>query len=243
MTASYAFIPDPGTNFTAGEEPAIATRLTMLAKELHANIYGISGYRSPAHSTEVGGSSNDPHTKGQAADVGVNGSLRSSATQLTNSELAKVGLWRPFDLTGQDPAEVNHIQLLPSAGGPNVAGVSSTASATKAEEKKLEGEASGPGLIGQGLGDIGSAGKAVLNAPGELITGGVSDVAGEVASGLFGDIKEAFGADFVKGLLYVVLAGGGAVLVITGISRSTGLHPAQGAKKVATVAATGAVLA
>lgn len=69
------------------------------------------------------------------------------------------------------------------------------------------------------------------------------EAATKAVSGLFGDVKEAVGADFVKGLLYVVLAGGGAMLIITGISRSTGLRPAQGAKKVAGIAATGAVLA
>jgi hypothetical protein len=137
----------------------------------------------------------------------------------------------------------NHGPLFHGAAAPAPAIAGSTASKTAALTKALQTEATKEGPLGSALGDVGSAGKAVLNAPGEFLTGAGSDAAGAVVSGVFGDIKEAVGADFVKGLLYVVLAGGGAMLIITGISRSTGLRPAQGAKKVAGIAATGAVLA
>jgi hypothetical protein len=80
-------------------------------------IYGISGYRSPAHSVAVGGFANDPHTQGKAEDIGVNSLLRSSAAQISGTELARFGLYRPFD-PSDDPgnSEVNHIQLIPSTG-------------------------------------------------------------------------------------------------------------------------------
>ena len=78
-------------------------------------IYGISGYRTPAHSVAVGGFADDPHTKGEAEDIGVGSLLRSSAAQISEAELARFGLYRPFDPT-DDPnnTEVNHIQLIPS---------------------------------------------------------------------------------------------------------------------------------
>jgi hypothetical protein len=109
------------------------------------------------------------------------------------------------------------------------------------EEKFFEGITNPFGIPTNSSG-IPKAGATVSDA-GSAAGNAAGDVAGEVASGLFGDVKEAVGADFVKGLLYVVLAGGGAALIISGVSRSTGLHPAQGAKKIAAGAATGAMLA
>jgi len=110
------FLPDPGADFTVGQEPAIARALNALGQKLGVTIYGISGYRSPAHSVAVGGSANDPHTRGEAADIGVGGQTRISAAELTNKMLASVGLYRPFDPTN-DPSnpEVNHVQLLANA--------------------------------------------------------------------------------------------------------------------------------
>lgn len=62
-------------------------------------------------------------------------------------------------------------------------------------------------------------------------------IASEAASGavskVFGWVEEAFGQELVKGLLYVALAGGGAVLLVSGVSRAAGLHPAQAARKAA----------
>jgi hypothetical protein len=112
------FVPDPGTSQTEGQLPLLTARLDALAKALGVVIYGISGYRTPAHSVAVGGYADDPHTKGLAEDIGVNSLLRSSAAQISEAELAKFGLYRPFDPSG-DPnnTEVNHIQLIP-AGGP-----------------------------------------------------------------------------------------------------------------------------
>jgi hypothetical protein len=111
------FIADPGTSQTEGELPELTAALNALGKALGVTIYGISGYRSPAHSVAVGGFANDPHTQGKAEDIGVNSLLRSSAAQISGTELARFGLYRPFD-PSDDPgnSEVNHIQLIPSTG-------------------------------------------------------------------------------------------------------------------------------
>ncbi|MDQ6745729.1 MAG: D-Ala-D-Ala carboxypeptidase family metallohydrolase, partial [Actinomycetota bacterium] len=112
------FVADPGTSQTEGELPRLTAQLNALARSLGVVIYGISGYRSPAHSVAVGGFANDPHTQGMAEDIGVNSLLRSSAAQISEAQLARFGLYRPFDPTG-DPnnPEVNHLQPIP-AGGP-----------------------------------------------------------------------------------------------------------------------------
>ena len=121
------FVPDPGTQQTQGQLPILTSRLNALAKALGVVIYGISGYRTPAHSVAVGGFADDPHTKGMAEDIGVNSLLRSSAAQITEVQLARFGLYRPFD-PSDDPSnsEVNHIQLIPAGGPLSVAQASST---------------------------------------------------------------------------------------------------------------------
>jgi Peptidase M15 len=113
----WGFVADPGTIQDVGELPIITRDLNELGIYLHVTIYGISGYRSPAHSVAVGGYADDPHTKGEAEDIGVNSLLRSSAAQITEAELAKFGLYRPFDPTDDpDNTEVNHVQLIPNGG-------------------------------------------------------------------------------------------------------------------------------
>ncbi|MFZ0043398.1 MAG: D-Ala-D-Ala carboxypeptidase family metallohydrolase [Solirubrobacteraceae bacterium] len=116
-SSAPGFVADPGTQQTEGQLPEITAQLNALAKALGVTIYGISGYRSPAHSVAVGGFADDPHTKGEAEDIGVNSLLRSSAAQITEAELAKFGLYRPFD-PSDDPnnTEVNHLQLIPHGG-------------------------------------------------------------------------------------------------------------------------------
>jgi hypothetical protein len=111
------FIADPGTSQTEGELPTLTSQLDALGKALGVTIYGISGYRTPAHSVAVGGFADDPHTRGEAEDVGVDSLLRSSAAQISEAELARFDLYRPFD-PSDDPGntEVNHIQLIPKAG-------------------------------------------------------------------------------------------------------------------------------
>jgi hypothetical protein len=111
------FAADPGTIQSVGQLPVLTARLDQLAKALGVVIYGISGYRTPAHSVAVGGFADDPHTKGEAEDIGVNSLMRSSAARITPAQLAQYGLYRPFD-PSDSPAntEVNHIQLIPSGG-------------------------------------------------------------------------------------------------------------------------------
>ena len=113
----WGFVADPGTVQNVGELPIITRDLNALGQYLHVTIYGISGYRSPAHSVAVGGYADDPHTKGEAEDIGVNSLLRASAAQITEAEMAKFGLYRPFDPTDDpDNTEVNHVQLIPHGG-------------------------------------------------------------------------------------------------------------------------------
>jgi len=100
---SFGFFQAPGTNYGVGDEPTIAARLDALGKALQLHLIGISGYRSPAHSVEVGGFANDPHTRGQASDTpGVEG--------VPEGTLQQFGLERPFP----GAAEADHIQLLGS---------------------------------------------------------------------------------------------------------------------------------
>jgi peptidoglycan hydrolase CwlO-like protein len=96
----YGFFPAPGTNYSAGVEPELARRLDRLGKALRLHLIGLSGYRSPQHSVEVGGFANDPHTRGEASDTpGVEG--------VSEQTLLQFGLTRPFP----GPAEADHIQL------------------------------------------------------------------------------------------------------------------------------------
>lgn len=98
--ADAGFFPAPGTNYSVGQEPTIAARLNTMAKALCLHLIGLSGYRSPQHSVEVGGFADDPHTRGEASDTpGVEG--------VPESTLLRFGLTRPFP----GPAEADHIQL------------------------------------------------------------------------------------------------------------------------------------
>jgi len=100
----YGFFPAAGTNYSVGEEPTLAEHLNTLGKALHLHLIGISGYRSPQHSVEVGGFANDPHTRGEASDTpGVEG--------VSESTLNQFGLTRPFP----GAAEADHIQLAGTA--------------------------------------------------------------------------------------------------------------------------------
>jgi peptidoglycan hydrolase CwlO-like protein len=95
------FFPAAGTNYSYGNEPEIAQRLDRLGKAVHLHLIGLSGYRTPQHSVEVGGFANDPHTRGEASDTpGVEG--------VPEGTLNKFGLTRPFG----GAAEADHIQLL-----------------------------------------------------------------------------------------------------------------------------------
>jgi peptidoglycan hydrolase CwlO-like protein len=103
--AGSGFFQAPGTNYSVGVEPELASRLNTMGKALGLHLIGISGYRTPEHSVEVGGFANDPHTRGDASDTpGVEG--------VPEATLEQYGLTRPFP----GAAEADHIQLL---GGPS----------------------------------------------------------------------------------------------------------------------------
>ena len=90
-----------GTNYSVGEEPIIAARLDSLGRAAQLHLIGISGYRTPAHSVEVGGFTDDPHTRGQASDTpGVEG--------VPEATLEEFCLTRPFG----GAREADHIQEL-----------------------------------------------------------------------------------------------------------------------------------
>jgi peptidoglycan hydrolase CwlO-like protein len=94
------FFAAGGTNYSVGNEPEIAARLDRMGKGLHLHLIGISGYRTPQHSLEVGGFADDPHTRGEASDTpGVEG--------VPEAVLESYGLTRPFG----GAAEADHIQL------------------------------------------------------------------------------------------------------------------------------------
>lgn len=94
------FFQAAGTDYSVGNEPELAARLDRMAKALHLHLIGISGYRTPEHSLEVGGFADDPHTRGEASDTpGVEG--------VPESVLNAYGLTRPFG----GAAEADHIQL------------------------------------------------------------------------------------------------------------------------------------
>lgn len=100
---AFGFFPAAGTNYAMGDEPTLAARLDRMARALHLHLIGLSGYRTPQHSVEVGGFSDDPHTQGEASDTpGVEG--------VPEATLNRFGLTRPFG----GAAEADHIQLVGS---------------------------------------------------------------------------------------------------------------------------------
>ncbi len=97
----FGFFQASGTNYSVGDEPTIAARLDALGRALQLHLEGISGYRTPQHSIEVGGFADDPHTRGEASDTpGVEG--------VAEATLERFCLTRPFG----GAAEADHIQLL-----------------------------------------------------------------------------------------------------------------------------------
>ena len=97
----FGFFPAAGTDYSVGEEPIIAARLDALGRALQLHLIGISGYRTPQHSVEVGGFADDPHTRAEASDTpGVEG--------VPEATLERFCLTRPFG----GAREADHIQEL-----------------------------------------------------------------------------------------------------------------------------------
>jgi peptidoglycan hydrolase CwlO-like protein len=96
---AYGFFPAAGTNYSVNQEPVIAARLDALGRALGLHLIGVSGYRTPEHSVEVGGFADDPHTQGIASDTpGVEG--------VPEATLERFCLTRPFG----GAREADHIQ-------------------------------------------------------------------------------------------------------------------------------------
>lgn len=113
---SDGFFPAPTANYSVGQEPEIAGRLDQLGRAKGLHLVGLSGFRSPGHSVEVGGSADDPHTCGAASDTpGVEG--------VSEATLEQFGLTRPFP---GDPKEADHIQLAGTSGSVCVGGAAAT---------------------------------------------------------------------------------------------------------------------
>jgi hypothetical protein len=204
------FVPDPGTDFTSGVEKEIAARLDKLGKLLGKTIHGISGARTPAHSVAVGGFANDPHTKGSAADIGVDGSLRASAGQLTDAQLASVGLYRPFS----GAAEINHVQIKPGTESKSFLG------------KFADRVTSNPlGLLSPAIAAGADVGDLTGLDPIKAGQDAVGNVAGDVANKLTSMVTDAIGKDLLRWLLYAALVLGGVGLVVVGGGRVLGAGP------------------
>jgi Peptidase M15 len=102
------------------KDPEIAARLLLLSKKTGKTIYVLSGYRTPQQAVSVGGFADDPHTKGEAFDIGVDGKTIGSANSISEAEYESVGLYRPYGTAhGGSSAEDNHVQLL-NDGKPSV---------------------------------------------------------------------------------------------------------------------------
>jgi peptidoglycan hydrolase CwlO-like protein len=96
---AYGFFPASGTDYAVNQEPIIAARLDALGRALGLHLIGVSGYRTPQHSVEVGGFADDPHTQGIASDTpGVEG--------VPEATLERFCLTRPFG----GAREADHIQ-------------------------------------------------------------------------------------------------------------------------------------
>jgi Lysozyme like domain/Peptidase M15 len=133
MASGGGFHAASGTNYSKGAEPQIARDLDALGKALGIKLTGISGYRTPQHSVEVGGFANDPHTRGEASDT-------EGAQKIAESVLEKFGLTRPFG----GAKEANHIQLLAGSAA-------ATAHTVVSHEATLREVAERAGFKGQAL--------------------------------------------------------------------------------------------
>ncbi len=138
---------DPGVNMSRGVEPRIYEDLGKLSTELSQTIYVISGARTEQESAALG-YPNDPHTRGEAADIGVGSSLRSSMDKVSEAQLRAVGLYRPF-YRSMGEAEVNHVQLLLGVlGAAAGVGAGGAANAARSVSSIKAPHVGGAGMIG-----------------------------------------------------------------------------------------------
>lgn len=191
--ALAGFSPLSGKDFTTGDESEIAKRLQQFGEKFHVTVYGISGYRTPAKSVAVGGNANDPHTKGAAADIGINEPTIASVdnTPDIDAKLASVGLYRPYKNL---PNEGNHIELKPGGGG-------------------IVGTVTG--AVGDAAGAVGGAVSGAVDA----VTHAPSEVAKDLVGDIWGSVKD----DGTRALMYALFVFAGTALAVAGIARATGV--------------------
>lgn len=200
-TSGGSVVLDPGVNMTVGQEPQILRDLRGLSAELHQAVYVISGYRSPAHSLAVGGFANDPHTRGQAADIGVGSPSLASMFGVTEAQLRAVGLYRPFYPASAH--EVNHVQLLAGgSAGPIIPGLSTSAAGGGAGKQlkalhgpRIQGVGGIPYVLAQTASDTMAAGmtKYLRQKIAKSGGGGAMNFAGVAGLGGNAQQNEALG--------------------------------------------------
>lgn len=220
--ASGGFVAGPGTNYTVGKEPQIAADLKRLGEYLHVTLEGISGYRSPQHSVEVGGFADDPHTRGEASDT-------LGTQTIASAILARFGLERPFP----GAAEADHMQLLGSLGhpsGPVAGGIAGAV--TQAVAQIMAPKVGGSGVIAQiaqaALDKVAAGANAAIGASsssgiGSGFSGAWTQVMAQIAS------RKHWNLNDWKGV--VSLESGGNPNSVNPSSGAQGLGQALGATK------------
>lgn len=171
---------EPGVNMSVGQEPQILQALRGFSSEEGMPVYVISGYRSPAHSVAVGGFADDPHTRGQAADIGLGAPSLASMMGVPESALRAVGLWRPFYPASAH--EVNHVQLL-SGGARGAAGMIATAMGLNALRAPRSGLGGVPGALADRAGLAFAAGMTARINQTLAAAGGGASFAGVPGAG------------------------------------------------------------
>jgi hypothetical protein len=205
------FVADPGKDFKTGDTPAIARRLDTLAKKLGITIYGISGYRTPSQSAALPlGSANDPHTRGQAIDIGVNAQTRDSAASLTDAQLASVGLYRPF----KGANEINHVQLIPQSSAKGI--MQSIVDAAGHAGATIAG-----GIAGPAAKPAGDLATNVAGGAAAKVDQAAVDEAGKIAGHLVDDVWQSAAPKASYAGLFVLMIAAGAWLAVQGLSKST----------------------
>lgn len=215
--ADGGFVADPGTNFTINQEPKIVTELRKLGEYLHTTIYGISGYRSPSHSVEVGGFSDDPHTRGEAADIGVGANTLESAAKLNPGLLSKFDLYRPFYPASAH--EINHVQLIPG----DVAGIAGSLAGLGSGVSSGTSAITIPSINApkiKGGGTIGAVSQAALNIATKAANIYLSKQSGSGSlSGLVGKLG---GGDVEKQIMRFFISSGLSKIAASGIAGNAG---------------------
>lgn len=195
-------VVDPGVNMSVGQEPMILQDLRSLSNELGQTVYVISGYRSPAHSVAVGGFADDPHTRGQAADIGVGSPSLASMFGVREAQLRAVGLYRPF--YPPDAHEVNHVQLFgggpsgtPTSGvGAAAAGMAFSPQQIKALRVPNTNLAGVPGAMVTRAGSIYASGLTQrINQALGLGAGGGASFSGSLSGSTPNQVRQFFGSE------------------------------------------------